>query len=209
MSESISHGRCPFPGAGSTALAERLNPFGEEYLRDPYPVFAEAREEAPAYYSEDLDYWIVTRYEDVKQVVRDTQRFSADLPPLQPFGPVVMEELSKADFRPVKVLADNDPPDHVRVRRQVNTAFNAKRLKFLEGPIREIATEHIERFKGKESVDFIADLAWPLPALVLFKLFGMPDSYLDVVKSGSQDRVILTTGRPNEAEALRAAEGLG
>jgi cytochrome P450 len=187
---------------------ERLDPFGEEYLRDPYPVFAAARAEGRAYYSEDLDYWILTRYDDIKQVIRDTDRFSANLPPLQPFGPAAMEELGKVDFRPVKVLVDNDPPDHVRVRRQVNKAFNAKRLKWLEEPIRELAVEHIERFKGKDRVDFVADLAWPLPALVLFRLFGMPDSYLSVVKNGSADRVILTTGRPSEEESRRAAGGL-
>jgi cytochrome P450 len=199
---------CPVTGRGSAALAERLSPFGAEYLDDPYHVFAEAREESAAYYSEDLDYWILTRYDDIKQVIRDTDRFSASLPPLQPFGPVVMEELGKADFRPVKVLVDNDPPDHVRVRRQVNKAFNPKRLAFLEEPIREIAREHIARFKEKESVEFVAELAWPLPALVLFRLFGMPDSSLDVVKNGSQDRVILTTGRPDEDESRRAAQGL-
>lgn len=201
-------GGCPFHGAGSTALAERLNPFGEEYADDPYRVFAEAREESPAYYSEDLDYWILTRYDDIKWVLRDTENFSAALPPLQPFRGAAMEELAKADFRPVRVLVDNDPPDHVRVRRQVNKAFNPKRLKVLEEPIRELAVQHIENFSGKKQIDFIAELAWPLPALVLFRLFGMPDSYLDVVKNGSQDRVILTTGRPNDEESRRAAQGL-
>jgi cytochrome P450 len=209
MSEQETLGSgCPVHGVGSVALAERLNPFGGEYLSDPYHIFAEAREESAAYYSEDLDYWILTRYDDIKRVIRDTDNFSADLPPLQPFDPAALEELAKADFRPVKVLVDNDPPDHVRVRRQVNKAFNVKRLKVLEGPIREIAVEHIERFKGKAQVDFVSELAWPLPALVLFRLFGMPDSYLDVVKLGSQDRVILTTGRPNEEESRRAAQGL-
>jgi hypothetical protein len=191
-------------------MTASLSPFSSEYLTDPYAVFKAARAGSRAYYSEDLGYWILTRYEDIKQVIRDTRNFSADAAnsPLQPFGPPVMEELSKVDFRPVRVLVDNDPPDHVRVRRQVNKAFNAQRLRLMEEPIRELARRHIDRFAGEEEVDFVAELAWPLPALVLFHLFGMPDSYLEVVKNGSADRVILTTGRPDEHESRRAAKGL-
>ncbi|MFI5960319.1 cytochrome P450 [Cryptosporangium sp. NPDC051539] len=190
--------------------AARLSPFAEEYLRDPYPVFGQARAEAGAYYSDDLGYWVLTRYDDIRQVVRDTTNFSADASntALQPFSPAVIEELAKADFRPVRVLVDNDPPDHVRVRRQVNKAFNVKRLKLMEDPIRELVRRHIDRFAAEESVEFVSALAWPLPALVLFHLFGMPESYLDVVKNGSADRVILTTGRPDEEESRRAAKGL-
>ncbi|WP_214102602.1 cytochrome P450 [Acrocarpospora catenulata] len=191
-------------------MATRLNPFGPEYLDDPYRVFKDARADARAYYSEDLGYWILTRYEDIRQVIRDTVNFSADAAntPLQPFGKPVLEELAKADFRPVRVLVDNDPPGHVRVRRQVNKAFNAQRVKLMEEPVRELTRRHIDRFAGQQEVEFVSALAWPLPALVLFHLFGMPDSYLEVVKNGSADRVILTTGRPDEQEALRAAKGL-
>ncbi|WP_433365578.1 cytochrome P450 [Streptosporangium sp. CA-115845] len=191
-------------------MANLLNPFGAEYLDDPYQVFKAARADARAHYSEDLGYWILTRYEDIKQVIRDTVNFSADVAnaPLQPFGPPVMEELAKVDFRRVSVLVDNDPPSHVRVRRQVNKAFNAQRVKLMEEPVRELVRQHIDRFADQKEVEFVSALAWPLPALVLFRLFGMPDSYLDVVKNGSADRVILTTGRPDEQESRRAAKGL-
>jgi cytochrome P450 len=203
--------RCPVTGLGSESVATLLNPFGTEYLTDPYAVFKTARAESRAYYSADLGYWVLTRYEDIRQVIRDTVNFSADAAnsPLQPFGPAVLEELGKVDFRPVRVLVDNDPPDHVRVRRQVNKAFNAQRLKLMEDPIRELARSHIDRFADQKEVEFVSALAWPLPALVLFHLFGMPDSHLEVVKNGSSDRVVLTTGRPDEHESRRAAKGLG
>jgi cytochrome P450 len=202
--------RCPVTGLGSESVAALLNPFGPKYLEDPYPIFKAARAEARAYYSEDLGYWILTRYEDIRQVIRDTVNFSADAAnaPLRPFGPAVLEELAKAEFSPVRVLVDNDPPGHVRVRRQVNKAFNAQRVKLMEEPVRELTRRHIEQFAAQKEVEFVSALAWPLPALVLFHLFGMPDSYLDVVKNGSADRVVLTTGRPDEQESRRAAKGL-
>ncbi|MCV7256880.1 cytochrome P450 [Mycobacterium hackensackense] len=210
MSQPPDKFACPASGQGSISMTARLNPFSPDYLADPYPVFEAARAEARAFYSEELDYWILTRYDDVKQVIRDTVNFSSDLvtTPLEPFGPVVMEELSKVGFQPVRVLADNDPPGHARARRQVNKAFNPRRIKLMEQPVRELARRQIDRIADQVEVDFVSALAQPLPALVLFRLFGLPDDYLDVVKKGSADRVYLMTGRPEEAASRVAGQGL-
>ena len=47
---------------------ERFDPFHDPYLADPYPFFAEARAASPVFYSPDLDYWVVTRYHDIRQI---------------------------------------------------------------------------------------------------------------------------------------------
>ena len=49
-------------------LAERFDPFHDPYLADPYPFFAEARAATPVFYSPALDYWVVTRYHDIRQI---------------------------------------------------------------------------------------------------------------------------------------------
>jgi hypothetical protein len=49
-------------------LAGRFDPFHDPYLADPYPFFARARAAAPVFYSPDLDYWVVTRYHDVRHI---------------------------------------------------------------------------------------------------------------------------------------------
>jgi cytochrome P450 len=61
---------------GSRKIADRFDPFGAGYLADPYPTFAVARDAAPAFYSTDLDHWVVTRYADVRYVLRTTAEFS-------------------------------------------------------------------------------------------------------------------------------------
>ena len=58
-------------------------------------------------------------------------------------------------------------------------------------------------------VDIVAGLTYPLPALVIFTLLGVPESYLKAVKDGSSHRVTLICGRPSEDDAERAAEGMG
>jgi cytochrome P450 len=208
--------RCPFhPGpatAGTaTAVAKELDPFGPVYLDDPFAVFERARREGRVFYSQELDQWLVTRYEDIRAVLRDTRHYSADnaTKPLQPWPPEVLAALGRAGFRPRRVLVDNDPPNHVRIRRHVNKAFNARRLRLLEPDIRELARRHIELLAREEEADFVRVLAWPLPALVIFRLFGVPEDKLELIKRGSRDRVTLTDGKASGPELERAAEGVG
>jgi cytochrome P450 len=192
MSDKIlDQERCPFRAGPSGAVAAELDPFGAAYLADPFAVFARARREGRVFYSEELGQWLLTRYEDVKAVLRDTRRYSADIAtrPLQPLSDEARAELARAGFRPRRVLVDNDPPDHVRIRRHVSKAFNARRLRLLEPDIRELARKHIAAFA--DEIDFVPALAWPLPALVIFRLFGVPDERLSLVKQGSRDRVTL------------------
>ena len=62
---------------GSCNIADRFDPFGVDYLADPYSTFAVARDAAPAFYSADLNHWVITRYADVRHVLRTTADFSA------------------------------------------------------------------------------------------------------------------------------------
>ena len=70
-------------------LGERFDPFHDPYLADPYPFFAEAQAATPVFYSPQLDYWVVTRYHDMRQVLQTPQLFSAvnALAPIQPICP--------------------------------------------------------------------------------------------------------------------------
>jgi cytochrome P450 len=71
------------------SLAERFDPFHDPYLADPYPFFAQARAATPVFYSPDLDYWVVTRYHDIRHIFQTPKVFSATntLAPLQPICP--------------------------------------------------------------------------------------------------------------------------
>jgi cytochrome P450 len=56
--------------------------------------------------------------------------------------------------------------------------------------------------------DLVRDLAWELPALVLFRILGVPDEDVTRVKAGSWSRILFVYGRADEAEQVRAAEGM-
>jgi cytochrome P450 len=76
------------------------------------PFFAEARAATPVFYSPDLEYWVVTRYHDMRQIFQTPQVFSAanTLAPLQPICPAAGHLLPEGGFRPVPTLTNSDPP---------------------------------------------------------------------------------------------------
>jgi cytochrome P450 len=132
-------------------LGEHFDPFHDPYLADPYPFFAEAQAAAPVFYSPLLDYWVVTRYHDIRQVFQTPQRFSAvnALAPIQPICPAAGHVLTEGHFRPVQTLTNNDPPAHTRVRRLANVAFTPRRVAAMEPFIRALTVRFVtERLSG-------------------------------------------------------------
>lgn len=191
-------------------IAARFDPFRDPYLADPYAFFAEARAACPVFYSPELDYWIVTRYADVLRVFQTPKLFSAAnaLSPIRPLCPHAQSILSEAAFSAKPVLTNADPPAHTRVRRLANIAFTPRRVATMEPFIRELT----QRFMGERFVDshadFIRDLAWELPALVVFRVLGVPDSDVPMVKAGAESRLLVMFGHPSDAQQIDLTRGM-
>jgi cytochrome P450 len=197
-------------GDSSVREGERFDPFHDPYLADPYPFFAEARAATPVFYSPDLDYWVVTRYHDIRPIFQTPKLFSAanTLAPLQPICPAAGHLLAGGGFRPVPTLTDNDPPGHTRVRRLANVAFTPRRVAAMEPFVRELTARSVEKRLSMGRADLVRDLAWDLPALVIFRVLGIPDEDVARVKTGAESRLLLMWGRPNQDEQIRLVHGM-
>src|SRR5690242_13170652 len=164
---------------GSHASANpEFDPFSQTFLSDPYPWFARYRAEAPVFYSTALDYRVLSRYDDVRAAFRDTAVYSAAnaLAPIQPPCPAAAAALRDGGFRSVPTLTNTDPPVHTRARRIANAAFTPRLVAQLEGFVRDLAVRLIEqRLPVGGRADFVRAVSWELPALVLFKVLGVPD----------------------------------
>jgi cytochrome P450 len=191
-----------------SSIAERFDPFSEPYLADPFPFLAEARESAPAFYSPKLDYWIVSRFGDVREILQNWRSFSASnaLDTLKPLCPHARAALSEGGFRPVKALTNADPPAHTRVRRLANVAFTPRRVAMMEPFIRQLAARFANERLTAGSADLVRDLTWDLPALVIFNIIGVPDEDVPWVKAGTGSRVLFNWGYPTDAEQVKLAQ---
>ena len=160
-----------------------FNPFEPSQASDPYPIYAQAREAAPIFFSPILDMWVVTRHEDICEIARDTDRFSNSRA-VNAVGEIPSEVLaifSTSDVRP-EFLVEIDPPAHTRVRRLSNKGFTPQRVAALEPQVRELTNELVDVFVQEGKADLMAQFADMLPRMVICAAVGVPRA--DIPKFG-------------------------
>ena len=179
-------------------------------LSDPFPLLARARREQPVFYSPSIDYWVVTRYQDVKAIFRDHETYTAanTITPIAPFSEDVLAMLEQGNYSPEPVLSNNVPPSHTRIRKLVNRLFTPRRMKSFAPAIRAIAERAVERISGMRSADIVAELTYEYPAYALFHVLGVPDADVPQVKAWAGNRIKLYYGRPSAAEQIEMTRQL-
>lgn len=151
-----------------------FNPFADGFAEDPYPHYAQLRENAPAH-RHPLGFWLVSRYEDVARIQRSghsvDERHITELPEWKSESRTLgkqnrlMHGLS---------MLDQDPPNHTRLRRLVTKAFTRRAVDALEERIERIVDDALDRMAEAGRVDLVAELAFPLPFTVISELLGIP-----------------------------------
>jgi cytochrome P450 len=134
-----------------------------QFRDDPYRLYRYLHAAAPVRWNEALGAFTLARYADVVQVLSDN-RFSVD------------RDRSGVLRAPVpKSMLVSDPPDHTRLRTLVQKAFTPRMVEQLRPRIESIVSELLNRLADRSSeVDLIAELAYPLPVLVIAEMLGVP-----------------------------------
>jgi cytochrome P450 len=192
------------PACPHADLGREFDPFE---LAEPFGFHARARERTPIFYSPEIDYWVVTRYADIRDIFRDPATFSSENTqwPFRPRPAEVTQILADGGFTVVSGLSGRQPPEHTRLRGVIKQAFTPRRVASLEPDIRAIATRMIDAFAGRGHADLVAELAHELPALVIFRLLGVPDADVPQVKAWAQSRVLMNFGdRPLDEQQEHA-----
>jgi cytochrome P450 len=167
------------------------DPFSPELIADPYPFYERLRDEHPVYYNERMDFYVLSRYDDIYRALRKPQIFSS----AQGLTPV-KDEIAQLGLPPTFIMMD--PPDHTRLRRLITKAFTPDTVKALDPTIREFVVGRVEAMKAKASdgaaVDLIEEIASPLPTMVVADILGVPpedrekfDPWSDAITSASAD----------------------
>ena len=164
----------------ATELFPMLDP---DYIDNPEPYWQQLREKAPLYWSEEFNFWVVTRYEDVDNFAKRPEDFSSSS---GPGGGLRADNTSAEDVVGFLPMIQNDPPEHTRLRSIFSKSFTSRRIAQLESEIRELAAQLMADLQSKSSagkaVDLYKDFASPLPVAVITKLLGIPLDYYDRLK---------------------------
>lgn len=192
-----------------TETTSVADPFDPDLIENPWNFFAQLRAHHPVYRLPNGAYSIVSRYEDVMKVVMDTETYSSNLVAVLMSdegaeGEPEMMTLSGGDGRQAQatdVLAIADPPIHTRQRRVANRAFTMRRVAAMEDGIRLLCEQLIDQF-GAGSVDWVKQLAVPLPMTIIIRLLGFPLADMPQLKVWSDASVALLSGINSTEELI-------
>jgi cytochrome P450 len=150
------------------------DPIDVDIDTEPYGIWRRLRDEAPLYRNERLDFWALSRFDDVEAAHRDPATF------LSSHGTVL--EMMTASPVPSGMMIFQDPPEHTRLRHLVSRAFTPRRVAALEAHIRELCDELLDPWVDGADFDFVADFGATLPSMVICELLGVPSSDREWVK---------------------------
>jgi cytochrome P450 len=143
-----------------------------EVVTDPYPLFAQARAQAPVQWHEGLGMWLTFTHSAANSVLR-ARTLGRIWTPRWPDEPMRAFALIH-----VHSLLESEPPQHTRLRRLVAGAFARGHVERLRPRIAELANRLADQVADEGSdgsvVDLISSYAWPLPVQVIAELLGVP-----------------------------------
>jgi cytochrome P450 len=159
------------------------NPFDPEFLLDPYPVYARLREEDPVHRT-PIGTLIVSRYDDVHRVLRDTessvQRFETNVD-----LPEHMLRLRQRSLERAPSILGLDPPDHTRLRGLVQRTFTPRAVGRMREQTTAIVDDLLDDLAGRDEIDLISDYAFVIPFAVIHSMLGLPDTDMAMVRGWS------------------------
>ena len=182
-----------------------FNPWDENFRANPYPHYRPLLSGPPRVLEMGFKFALAARYDDVRAILSDHATFSS----VQPKGAGFDEQIGV--FGDAPTMLGSDPPTQTRLRRLVSRDFTPRRIRELEPRIREIAKNLLDAAERKGEFDVMADLANPLPVMVISDLLGVPQEDYLRFKSWS-DKIVeadnTLPGMPMPDEIKTAFTGL-
>ena len=148
-----------------------FDPFSQEFFDDPYEIYRWMRAEAPVYYSEQYDFYALTRHEDVAAAFKDPATFSSaygvDLSMVRAGGPPP----------DVRLLQFMDPPEHRHMRSVLNKLFTPRAIQAQRSTVTAIIDKYLGAIDSDE-FDVVREFTAPFPVEVITTMLGVPADHV-------------------------------
>lgn len=183
-------------------LGVTFNPFAE----DPYPFYAQTRQEQPITFCPALQAWLVTSYSHIQQILLRPDIFSSRdcLTPPVTFSPRTLEELVKG-YLPVPTVLNTDGEEHRRFRAPLMRGLTPARIRRLESFVRTTAHRLINTVFDSGQMDIISQYAYPFALEVVLTLLGIPKEDVEQTRRWSHDWLMLMSVQQDEEAQVRCA----
>jgi cytochrome P450 len=144
------------------------DPYSQEMAYDPHALFRRLRDDAPLYYSEEHDFYALSRFDDIERAHVDRETF------ISKRGATLGLLKANIEFPPGTVIFE-DPPVHTIHRSLLSRMFTSRRVAGLDEKIRGLCAEQLDPLVGTGRFDFASDLGAVMPTRVVGMLIGIPD----------------------------------
>jgi cytochrome P450 len=171
-----------------------FDPFDYGFHRDPYPTYEWLRERAPVYHNERMDFWALSRFDDVLAGLHDPATYTST-------GGVAIEHTDAA----LKSMIEMDPPEHTQMRKLIARRFTPRRIADLEPRVREWTNTLLDSLEGRSEFDVVHEFSALLPTTVVGTMLGIPPERHDDARHWTDDLLTRDPGNPVPPPA--AAEG--
>jgi cytochrome P450 len=187
--------------ATSGALEILYDPLSQEVRDDPFPAYARLRSQAPVYWCQPRNVWVLSTYEDVRAALRDWQTFTSarglEIGDFVGF-------FGKGDF------VQMDPPEHDALRRILAPRFANRAMSHYEPLVTKLTEQLLDEFPNEGDVDLAESFTQRLPLLVTCQMLGVPSEDLPWVVQGFSDMMRRPAGENGPSErALELRTTLG
>lgn len=157
-----------------------VNLFDPGLQQCPYAAYRQLRDEAPVYRQPGTNIYVVTRYDDVRRVLTDTENFPSgakDTPYRAATANLerakkVAERFKAKGWLPAPTLAGRDDPEHRQMRAMFNEAFRPSRIKEIDPLVERLAYDLIDGFLADGQCEWVSQFAVPLPLYIIGEQMG-------------------------------------
>ena len=175
-------------------------------VADPYGAFRRLREHQPVVWSDRHRAWLLTSYDEVISASRDERMSSDRLTPLEGRSSERRREVLARTFEVLRGwMVFHDEPDHTRLREPVKRAFTPRTVAGLREAVERVTTELLDDVAEAGTCDFKAAVAFPLPAIVIAELLGVPPADRQRFRTWSAKLAAIVFGASDDPDQDRAA----
>jgi cytochrome P450 len=152
----------------TTESAVYFDPFDLAIKADPYHVYQRLRDEAPLYYNEQHDFYLVSRFDDMQRLLTDRGHF------INAHGET-FDVIRSGVVSPPGLFICEDAPQHTRHRAIVSILFTAKAMSALEPQAHDFCSKTLDDLVGAGGFDFVRDIGSQVPMRMIGNLVGIPE----------------------------------
>lgn len=182
-----------------------VNFFDPDINDCPYPAYQVLRDQAPVWQDPHTGMFVMTRYEDIRNVLADAATFTNAVgsaagmteKAVKPTDPeearlqaqaaeeekVLQQLYSDKGWTPVATLDALDPPLHMQLRHMFDHAFRPGRIKELDPFVENLTNDLFDAFIDDGTCEWVQAIAIPLPLYVIGKQMGVPEADMPKIKA--------------------------